>query len=131
MIDGQLGPAVIVTGADGRARAVLTAGTRSGIVSIEARAGSQVADHWPVVIAAGPPALIECADPGLCHLRRILSDGSVRAHVTDTYHNPVRDGTTVWFTADAGLIYGLSGQGSSMTRNGVATATYYLPCERV
>ena len=126
-VDGDPHSVEAVTGVDGIARVTLTAGTRSGIVSIEARAGAEVADHWPIVIAAGPPAFIQCAAPDSVACGQFVDDGSVRAHVTDTYHNPVRDGTTVWFTADAGMVYGLNGQGSSMTLNGVAVASYYAP----
>ena len=129
MIDGQPQSVSVVSRIDGTARITLTAGTRSGLVSIEARAGAEVADHWPIVIAAGPPAFLECAAPdsALCGDFFNFNDGAVRAHVTDTYHNPVRDGTTVWFSADGGLIYGTDGQGSSMTLSGVAVASYYAP----
>ncbi len=127
LVDGENPSVSALTRIDGTARVTLTAGTRSGLVSIEARAGTQAADHWPIVIAAGPPAFIECAAPDSAACGAFFNDGSVRAHVSDTYHNPVRDGTTVWFSADAGLIYGLDGQGSTMTINGVALGTYYAP----
>lgn len=126
-IDGQAQSVSVVTAVDGTARVTLTAGTRSGLVSIEARAGAEASDHWPIVIAAGPPALIECSAPDSAACGSFFGDGSVRAHVMDTYHNPVRDGTSVWFSADSGLIYGLDGLASSMTVDGVAVASYYAP----
>ena len=128
-LDGEGESVDVVTRADGTAVVTLTAGTRSGLVNVEAVSGGRSSNYCVVAVGAGPPAQIECAAPDSVACGAYLSDGSVRAHVTDLYHNPVRDGTVVWFSADRGLITGLADLASSVTDNGVAVAIYRAPLD--
>lgn len=129
LIDGRTESVDAVTRVDGTAVVTLTGGTRSGLVTVDAASGGRSSNQCIVVIGAGPPAQIECSAPDSAACGALLSDGSVRAHVTDVYHNPVRDGTVVWFSADRGLITGLADLASSVTDNGVAVAIYRAPLD--
>jgi hypothetical protein len=127
LIEGDAQEVTAYTRDDGTAHAILTAGTVSGIVRVEATAGVLAAQAATVAIVAGPPAHIECNAPASAECEAEIVDGSVRAYVTDTHHNAVRNGTIVWFSADAGLITGMSGLGSEATVGGIAEARYYAP----
>jgi hypothetical protein len=127
LIDGDTQEVTVYTRNDGTAHAILTAGTVSGIVHVEATAGVQATDAATVAIVAGPPAHIECNAPESASCGDQIVDGTVRAYVTDIHHNAVRNGTIVWFSTDAGMITGQNGLGSEPTVNGIAEARYYAP----
>jgi hypothetical protein len=130
LIEGETSTVTKVTRVDGTARVTLTAGTVSGLVTVEASCQGQTSDFATVLVAAGPPALIACAAPDSVACNAVLTSGEVRAYVTDIHHNPVRDGTPVWFTADAGLITGaIDGGGAAETAFGLAYAWYYSPLD--
>jgi hypothetical protein len=123
---------VVMTDASGTAEAVLNAGTRSGTVLVDAQSGAAASGGLRITIASGPPAYLECevADTlWSCDTPDSKENTAVIAHVTDVYRNPVRDGTEVWFSADAGLIEGDAGSASSLTDRGQVTATYYFPLQ--
>ncbi len=126
-LNGEGTTTTVVTGTDGSARAVLTAGTRSGTVTVQVSAGSQAASSTVVAITAGPPAFLTCTAPDSMACDGWTTGNAVRAYVTDVHRNPVRDGTAVWFSADLGLIVGTDALGSSATVNGIAIATYWAP----
>jgi hypothetical protein len=126
-LNGQGTTTSVVTGTDGSARATLTAGTRSGTVTLQAMAGSHASSSTVVAITAGPPAFLTCTAPDSMACDSWTTGNAVRAYVTDIHRNPVRDGTAVWFSADMGLIVGTDALGSSATVNGIAIATYWAP----
>lgn len=131
-INGAGTEAMVWTAADGKAEAVLNAGTRSGTVVVEAVSGTATSAAARLVIAAGPPAYIECAVgdvPDSVFYMDCNMETTVKVHVTDQYRNPVQDGTRVWFYADAGLIVGDGDLASSATEDGQATATYFSPLQ--
>jgi hypothetical protein len=116
---------VILTDARGIAEVTLRAGTRSGTVLVRARALSSVgvAAHTPVAIAAGPPAFLSLGVEN-CNILActiVAAENPGTALVYDTYHNPVRDGTVVYFTTDYGMVMGRTELGSSTTQRGFAT----------
>jgi hypothetical protein len=115
---------VILTDATGSAEVTLRAGTRSGTVEVRAYALSSVgvAAHSPVAIAAGPPAFLSVGVEQ-CNILTCLTVADPNpgvALVYDTYHNPVRDGTAVYFTANYGMVRGRTELGSSTTQRGEA-----------
>ena len=116
---------VILTDATGTAEVTLRAGTRSGTVEVRARAPSSVgvAAHSPVAIAAGPPAFLSVGVEkcNVLTCLRVADSNPGVALVYDMYHNPVRDGTVVYFTANYGMVRGRTELGSSTTQRGEAT----------
>lgn len=124
---------IVLTDGTGTAEITLRAGTRSGTVEVRARALSTtgVAAHSPVAIASGPPAYLaagvtEC-NVLACNI--VGAENGVTALVYDIYHNPVRDGTAVYFTTSYGMVTGSSGLGSSTTVGGIVTGTWYTTGE--
>jgi len=120
---------VILTDATGVAEVTLRAGIRSGTVEVRARALSSagVAAHSPVAIAAGPPAFMSVGVEN-CNVlagNTVASPNPGTALVYDTYHNPVRDGTVVYFTCDHGMVRGRTELGSSTTQRGFATFEWF------
>jgi hypothetical protein len=115
---------VSLTDATGTAEITLRAGTRSGSVEVRARALSNlgVSAHSPVAIAAGPPAYlsvgVEKCNVLTCRTVAETNPGVALAY--DAYHNPVRDGTVVYFTANYGMVRGRLELGSSTTQRGEA-----------
>jgi hypothetical protein len=115
----------------GIARATLNSGTKSGTVLVQAEVSGAagISAHTPIAIAAGPPAYISIG-VNQCN---VLAEGYVNyendvvALVYDTYRNPVRDRTAVWFTTDIGMVEGEDGGGlgSALTLRGVATGTWH------
>lgn len=114
----------------GFAYCALNSGTRSGTVrvQVESALDAGVSASVPVAIAAGPPYELaigaeEC---------NVLADAYVNvendlvALVYDRYHNPVPDGTVVYFTTDRGMVEGdpLFGLGSAPTIRGRADAIW-------
>ena len=93
---------------DGRATAVLVAGTTPGLVEIRATAGS-VQRTVQVNIVSGAPHMVvlHAADDILT----FWAETEVCAHVKDVHNNPVRDGIAVRFTVDEGMIEGADGSG--------------------
>jgi hypothetical protein len=120
---------VIRTDGSGIAEVTLRAGIRSGTVDVRARALSSVgvAAHSPVAIAAGPPAFlslgVENCNVLACNTVAVENAGT--ALVYDTYHNPVRDGTVVYFTTNYGMVRGRAELGSSTTQRGFATFAWF------
>jgi hypothetical protein len=121
------GPVTAATDAAGQARVTLSSGTASGTVRLEARVPGLTARSAQVSIAAGPPVHISIGvDP--LNIRGwdvVGAEASVVAIVSDAHHNPVSDGTTIYFTCDEGIIRGWDGNlGSAVTEGGIARATY-------
>lgn len=128
MLDGETSSITVATGNDGVARVTLAAGTASGIVNVQVESGSRASNYASVAITAGPPAVIECQAPDSVNCGQQLLSGEVRAYVMDIHHNPVRDGTPVWYTADRGLIVAYMGAGGAgETVSGIGWAWYYAP----
>lgn len=120
---------VVLTDATGTAEVTLRAGTRSGTVVVRARSLSNegVAAHSPVAIAAGPPASL-AAGVVNCNVLAcdiVAAENEITALVYDIYHNPVRDGTAVYFTTKIGMVRGSSGLGSATTVGGIVKGTWY------
>lgn len=121
---GSDGPATVVTDASGTAKIALAAGTVSGTVVVEASAGTGISEATSIAIAAGPPANIYVGI-GACNVlacSRVNVENTVVAVVSDIYNNPVKDGTSVYYTVDKGVVHGdeTGGLGSDITFNGVA-----------
>ncbi len=125
----QCDSVVILTDGSGIAEVTLRAGTRSGTVLVRARALSSVgaAAHTPVAIAAGPPAFLSVGveNCNVLACPTVAQDNEVTALVYDVYHNPVRDGTAVYFTTNYGMVRGSGGLGSATTLGGFATGTWF------
>jgi len=126
-----------LTNALGQATVTLNSGTVSGTVEVIARAGLSASQSALVSIAAGPPHYISVgADP--LNIRGwdvVGAESHVVAYVSDIYHNPVREGTVIYFTCDEGIMRGNYlnyGQlGSSITEGGVAVGTYFSGLPRL
>lgn len=119
-------PVTVNTDAEGRASVTIASGTVSGTVEIRAQAPGGAANHTTVSVAAGPPAYIGVGAE-LCNVlgwSRVNVDNQIVAVVRDVYHNPVRNGTTVYFTANTGAVYGNAGLGTGITENGVTSGTW-------
>jgi hypothetical protein len=121
------GPVEALTDANGQARVALSSGTVSGTVRLEARVAGLATRAALVSIAAGPAVRIAIGvDP--LNIRGwdvVGAEASVTAIVSDTYNNPVSNGTTIYFTCDEGVIRGWDGNlGSAVTEGGIARATY-------
>lgn len=98
------GSAITVPIVGGRARATLTAGTESGLVSVEARVGGGVVATTSVAIASGPPL---SAVIGIDSLTATYAGGGlwgyvISAAVRDAYANPVTAGTPVTVSVVSG-----------------------------
>ncbi|MBI1931048.1 MAG: Ig-like domain-containing protein [Ignavibacteriales bacterium] len=120
-------PSSVVTNALGKAAVSLKTGTKAGVAQIIAEA---VVDGKP--IASKPISVtIHGGFPDMNHFSigpeklnypyyyRINDEAKVTVLIGDKYSNPVRPGTSVYFSSDAGVI-----QGSAQTNDmGVATAS--------
>jgi hypothetical protein len=121
------GPVSLTTDANGQASVTLSSGTASGTVRLEASANGLATRSAMVSIAAGPPVHISLGiDPlNIRGWDAVGVEAAVTAIVSDTYNNPVSDGTTIYFTCDEGIIRGSNGNlGSAVTAGGIARATY-------
>lgn len=118
-----VGPVTTTTNASGIAQATLVAGTVSGTIVVQATSGTVASGHANVAVAAGPPANIYVGAE-LCNVaaaRKVNVENAVVVLVSDTYNNPVRNGTSVYFTVDHGVIRGGNGGlGSDVTSEGEA-----------
>jgi len=127
-LEGQgYGPLTFYTDEEGTASVSATSGTVSGTMYVRARSGDVYSDAAKIGISAGPPVYISLAvDPGnirgwdIAHV-----PAAVTALVGDLYHNPVPDGTAVYFTAEEGTIVGADDSGVAYTYGGFANATFY------
>lgn len=116
------GPTTVLTNRVGDASVRLRSGNSPGAVAIQYSAPGSVTGSANFAIAAGSVATVECfADSS-----RLSENSSCRlkAYVYDNAHNPVPNGTLVYFSCDEGVVTGFNGLGSSLTDAGVATATY-------
>jgi len=109
------------TNEQGRAFAVLKAGTVTGLVQVGARSGSTQTSAG-VYILSGLAASVSCHADSIS----LIENHScvVHAYVYDQAHNAIRDGTIVLFHTDEGMIFGADGEGVSQTVNGEAQATF-------
>ncbi|MCS7081978.1 MAG: Ig-like domain-containing protein [Bacteroidetes bacterium] len=109
-----LAPTEAPTDAEGKVRTVLTSGTRAGVVQViaEATVSGRLIRAQPVSVAihGGLPdgrhftlAPEQYNFPGL---RRYGLSVPIEVIVGDQYANPVRPGTTVYFTSTHGIIEG-------------------------
>lgn len=133
-LDGQgYGPMSNFTDDGGKATVSVTSGTVSGTVYIRARSGDVYSSVTEIGISAGPPVYISLGvNPGNIRAWDIEHvPAAVTALVGDLYHNPVPDGTAVYFTADEGTIVGADDSGVAFTQNGFAMATFYSGSPRV
>ncbi|MBD3237493.1 MAG: hypothetical protein GF330_12375 [Candidatus Eisenbacteria bacterium] len=121
------GPVTRPTDDEGQARVTLQSGTISGTVRIEASADSVEPTATLVSIAAGQPAYISLGIAPL-NIRGwdvVGAEADLTAIVSDVYGNPVRDGTSVYFTSDEGVVRGWDGNlGSAVTAGGIALADF-------
>lgn len=128
------GPVTRPTDDQGQARVTLQSGTISGTVRIEASADSVEPTATLVSVAAGPPVYVSLGIEPL-NIRGwdvVGEEANLTAIVPDVYGNPVRDGTTVYFSADEGMVRGWDGNlGSSTTLGGIALATYFSGDPRI
>lgn len=116
------GPVNVETDAEGWAEVRLRSGSGAGVVRVQASAPSATTRSLDVAIASGAVATVECyAEADALEEN---SECGVVAYLYDAAHNPVPDGTVVYFTCDEGLIIGGDGQGSALSEAGVARATY-------
>ncbi|MEZ4655334.1 MAG: hypothetical protein R3E12_17520 [Candidatus Eisenbacteria bacterium] len=131
------GPVVVYTDPFGVASVTLRSGTISGTVLVSATANNEISQTTPVAIAAGPPAYLHIGAEACNVLAcgRVNVENPIVVIVSDTYHNPVRDGTVVYFTTDKGTVRGQrSGNlGSDFTVDGVGGALWLSgsSCETV
>jgi len=109
------------TNSQGKASAVLLAGTSPGLVQVGASSGGIIGSTG-IYITAGLAASISCRADSVSLNEN--ESTQVYAYVYDQSHNAVRDGTVVMWHADEGLIFGEHDEGSSRTRDGVAVATF-------
>ncbi len=116
------GPVTATTDAEGFAQVRLRSGTESGPVEVRASATGATSRSVFLAIASGETSSLECyADSvGLAE----NSSCTVHAYLYDNAHHPVPDGTVVYFTVDEGVISGTEAQGSALSLNGQARATY-------
>jgi hypothetical protein len=122
LVEGD--PAEAVTNQEGVASVTLRSGSISGPVEVLVAAGNVTQTHY-LGISAGPPAGISCSADSVA-----IAYGQttpVVAVVYDQYHNPVRDGVVVVFTADAGMIYTEDATGATETSGGLASAIFRAP----
>lgn len=125
--DQGWGPVIAYTDDTSRAHVVLSSGTISGTVLVEASAGSLAGEATQVSVAAGPPAHVSLgAFPwNIRGWDIVAAESQLTAVVSDVYHNPVSDGTSIYFTCDEGVVRGWDGNlGSSTTLGGIALATF-------
>ena len=127
-LEGQgYGPLSYFSDEQGKASVSVTSGTVSGTMYVRARYGEVYSEAAQIAISAGPPEYISLGvNPGnirgwdIAHARAAVS-----ALVGDQYHNPVPDGTAVYFTVDEGTIVGYDDSGVSFTKGGFANATFF------
>jgi hypothetical protein len=121
------GPVTYVTDEYGRATVIANSGTISGTMYVRARCGDVYSSATQIAISAGPPEYISIGvNPG--NIRGWDKEhvpAAVTALVGDLYHNPVAEGTAVYFTCDEGTIIGLDDSGVAYTKEGFAAATFY------
>jgi hypothetical protein len=121
------GPVTVLTDDTSRASITLSSGTISGTVLVQASAGELATQSAPVSIAAGPPVYISVGTDPL-NIRGwdvVGAQSDILAIVSDTYNNPVSDGTTIYLTCDEGIVRGWDGSlGSATTLGGIARGTY-------
>ncbi len=114
--DEFLSPTLAFSDSLGRVKTVLTSGTNAGIVQIlaETNTGSKTITSLPVsyTIFGGHPtqshlgiAAQTLNFPGLKAFGLI---NSITAYCGDKYSNPVRPGTSVYFTSTGGIIEGFA-----------------------
>ncbi|MEZ4648716.1 MAG: hypothetical protein R3E97_08000 [Candidatus Eisenbacteria bacterium] len=117
------GPVTSETNAAGIAQATLVSGTSSGTIVVQASSGTITSGHANVAVAAGPPMHLYVGAE-LCNVeasRKVNVENEVVVLVADVYNNPVRNGTSVYFTVDHGVIRGRDGGlGSDVTVEGEA-----------
>ena len=141
----EVNPTSIATNALGEATAVVTSGTRSGVVQVIAEApaadgGTVRSDPVRITIHGGMPAqerfTLGPTTRNIPGLVRFNEETELEVIVGDTYGNPVVPGTAVYFTTTHGLVGGStetddSGLGAVTLRsanplpsqNGIAIAT--------
>ena len=117
------GPVTSMTNASGVAQATLVSGTVSGTIVVQASSGTIHSGHANIAVAAGPPEYIYVGAE-LCNVaasRTVNVENGIVVLVADVYNNPVRNGTSVYFTVDHGVIRGSNGGlGSDVTVEGEA-----------
>lgn len=115
------GPITLLTNAEGQATAIFRSGDLSGPVEIQAQY-EDLTTTVHVGMAAADVGGVECRADSTSLVPGNTS--TVWAFVYDSNHNAVPDGTVVWFSADEGLIDGNEGGGTSVTQDGIASATF-------
>jgi len=134
-LDGNgWGPVTRYTDDTSRASVVLSSGTASGTVLVEASAGAWAGKSAQVSIAAGPPAYISLgASPRNIRGWDVVgAEADVLAIVSDLHNNPVAEGTTIYLTCDEGIVRGWDGSlGSAVTQGGMARGTYFSGLPRL
>ncbi|MBU2690323.1 MAG: hypothetical protein KJ970_05285 [Candidatus Eisenbacteria bacterium] len=118
-----------LTDPQGQALVQLYSGTKSGTVKIGASTEDGVTKDIIVGIAAGPPLEMGCPlyIESQCYAEGGANGVAVAVSLYDLHHNPVRNGTVIHFEANAGMVVGDQGLGSSTTFDGWAYATYFAP----
>lgn len=127
-LEGQgYGPVSYFTGDDGSATVYVSSGTVSGTMYLRAKSGDIYSSATQVAISAGPPEYISIGvNPGNIRGWDIEhAQAQVSALVGDAYHNPVPDGTAVYFTVDEGTIVGMDDSGVAFTEGGFANAVFF------
>jgi hypothetical protein len=121
------GPVKYLTDEYGRAQVIANSGTVSGTMYIRARCGDVHSAATQITISAGPPEYISIGvRPGNIRGWDVEHvPAGVTALVGDLYHNPVAEGTAVYFTCDEGTIMGYDASGVSYTSVGFANALFY------
>lgn len=124
-----LSPTFVTTNSEGKANVYLTSGTIAGVVQIKAEIdlGSKKISSLPISVAihGGLPDLTHFGlGPALLNFAgyNILGlTNQITAYIGDKYGNPVRPGTTVYFTTSGGIITG----SAKTDQNGAASATLF------
>lgn len=124
-----LNPSFATTNSSGKADVIITSGTIAGVVQIKAEIdlGIKKITSLPVSFAihGGLPDLTHFGlGPQLLNFAgyNILGlANQITAYLGDKYGNPVRTGTTVYFTTTGGLIVG----SAKTNDNGAASVTLY------
>jgi|GEM_PF-2445923 len=120
---------VPIPSANGRASVTLSAGTCSGVVSIQASCGGILASDGEVTIDSGPPDKVALSLDLNEHVYN--GDGTfsliVSALLDDVYGNPVENGTAVYFHLDPNPLQALI-EGSGVTGNeALCNQTWTVP----
>jgi hypothetical protein len=112
----------VMTDAGGTAETVVRSGETPGTIRVEI-ASSGAVREVQIGVSVGPPSRL-AVTAGRTDMPS-WETTMVTAYVTDSYQNPVVDGTVVGFSVDEGMIVADDGTATARTFDGRAFAFYY------